>query len=493
MRDSLRAVRVGAAVIVGVALAILLYRMINEGSGGEKSYGVYAHFDNVQGLAPKSRVVIAGIPVGQIEKISLDGERARVDMQIDNEVPLFKNATVAMRSVSLLGEKMLVIDPGGKKFDRMPPGSEIANVEEGTSTDKLMRKASDIADDVQKVTEQMARAFGTPEAGDQMGDSLKALNESLETINRTLQKNEAVINETLESVRIAATEGSPKLVEALENIRQTTKSVNDIIQRREGEIDSAVADVDDTVASIKRASHQLEAVLGDVKQVTGRTAQGQGTVGRLVTDDHLINEFEEAAESVNNLIGGLARLQTVVELRSEYNMLANTFKSYVSVRLGMREGRYFLIQLVDGPRGDVDIQQSTIRRSPALPGEPAEYQETRITRRDQVVFTFQLAKRIAFATLRFGFLESSGGIGLDLHFFDDRFEINADVFNFGYESIPRFRVRIAYEIVRSLWILGGVDDILNVGNADFFLGLQLRFNDDDLKSIIPFAGGAISG
>ena len=27
-------------------------------------------------------------------------------------------------------------------------------------------------------------------------------------------------------------------------------------------------------------------------------------------------------------------------------------------------------------------------------------------------------------------------------------------------------------------------------NRDYFLGLQLRFNDEDLKTILPFSGGA---
>ena len=35
---------------------------------------------------------------------------------------------------------------------------------------------------------------------------------------------------------------------------------------------------------------------------------------------------------------------------------------------------------------------------------------------------------------------------------------------------------------------GGVDDILNNDRRDYFVGLQLRFNDQDLKTILPFAG-----
>jgi phospholipid/cholesterol/gamma-HCH transport system substrate-binding protein len=32
----------------------------------------------------------------------------------------------------------------------------------------------------------------------------------------------------------------------------------------------------------------------------------------------------------------------------------------------------------------------------------------------------------------------------------------------------------------------GVDDLLNPDRTDYFFGAQLRFNDEDLKSILPF-------
>jgi phospholipid/cholesterol/gamma-HCH transport system substrate-binding protein len=38
-----------------------------------------------------------------------------------------------------------------------------------------------------------------------------------------------------------------------------------------------------------------------------------------------------------------------------------------------------------------------------------------------------------------------------------------------------------------LWLLGGVDDIFSDTRRDYFVGLQLKFNDEDLKTILPFA------
>ena len=55
--------------------------------------------------------------------------------------------------------------------------------------------------------------------------------------------------------------------------------------------------------------------------------------------------------------------------------------------------------------------------------------------------------------------------------------------------LPRWRVSLGYEFVNRLWLLGGVDDIFSPVRRDYFVGAQLRFNDEDLKTILPFAPG----
>jgi phospholipid/cholesterol/gamma-HCH transport system substrate-binding protein len=111
------------------------------------------------------------------------------------------------------------------------------------------------------------------------------------------------------------------------------------------------------------------------------------------------------------------------------------------------------------------------------------------TTTDAFRFTVMFARRLGPATFRFGIKESTGGFGLDLHLLGDQLEIRSDMFNFGGDVFPRLRVTLAYEILRRAWIIAGVDDVLNGDRFDYFLGAQLRFNDEDIKSILPFAGG----
>ncbi len=492
MRETWRAARVGLLVVLGLVATFLVYRFVDERASSGEGLEVYALFDDAQGLIAKSRVVIAGIPVGYIDRISLEGDKARVDIFIDEGVDLYQDAAVMMKQASLLGEQVLVISPGTIGRDPLPDGSRLPVLSESVGTDDVLRTVQDVAENVRQVTEQLARSFGTDEAGDRMGSALENLAEALEGVNRTIQTNEEVVQRTLANIEQTTSAGGPALVAALENIQQTTQDVREIMDARRPDIDRGVAEVDDAVSSIRRASEQLEGVLSDVRVVTDRTARGEGTLGRLTQDEALIDEVEGVAEGLGDIVGGIGRLRTIVELRSEYNFLANSFKTYFSLRLAPREGRYFLIQLVDDPRGSLRTTETYVRRSGTGPEASQEYQEQRVERTEALRFTIQLAKRIRFATFRFGIMESTGGLGLDLHLFDDRFEVNSDVFAIGIREFPRLRVRAAFEIVNKLWIVGGVDDALN-DSADFFLGLQVRFDDEDLKAILPFTGGLLAG
>lgn len=490
MRDTWKAAKVGVMIVAGIAAAIAIYFYVQEGAGGQRGYVVYALFNDAQGLVEKSRVVIAGIPVGYIESIELQDAKARVNIHINEGIELHTDARAARRMVSLLGEAVVEIYPGTKGKPLLHDGDQIPVVEETPSTDQLLGTVNDIAKSVKAVTAQLERSFGTDEAGREMSEALRNLSEALAAINRTIQTNEQVINNTLSNLERLSDQGGKRLEDILQNVQTATSDVRDIIHGNREGLNQATSDVPGTVKAIKQAAERISSAASDIKEITHRTAEGKGTIGRLTKDETLIDEVQGVVEGIGDVVGPIARLQTILELRSEYNVLSNSLKSYVSLRLQPREDRYYLIQLVDDPRGRTTFQQSVVQKQP--PGStdvPLQTITTETTTR-ALRFSLMFAKRIGFATFRFGILESTGGVGVDLDGFNDRLELNADMFAFGEEAFPRLRTRLAYEVISKLWVLAGVDDILNGNRRDFFLGAMLRFNDKDLKAILPFAGGA---
>src|SRR5579863_844149 len=120
-----QAAKVGLFVIASAGMVFIVLRTVSKETGSGKGYVVHATLKDATGLAPRSRVAIAGIPVGSLKEIVLQNGAARVDVQINGDVPLYTNATVGKKSASLLGESLLVLTPGTSDQPKLHDGDEI--------------------------------------------------------------------------------------------------------------------------------------------------------------------------------------------------------------------------------------------------------------------------------------------------------------------------------------------------------------------------------
>jgi phospholipid/cholesterol/gamma-HCH transport system substrate-binding protein len=486
MSEWSNAAKVGAmAVALGVAL-YLGWQFISREAGTGDGYRVWARVPDVTGVAPRSRVMISGVQVGVVDKISLDEGKARVDIKMKPEFALYEDAAIGKKATSLIGEYYIVLTPGTEGKERIPDGGEIKNMLEDESLETLQHQVKIILDDVKAVTETLRETVGSDKGQQRIEEILANLADTTDQLSKAVRENRGNLREAIENANRITAESRPELQAILENMREVTREVREMMAKAPpGE---KPGELRETIERVNRASENLESLLEHADNVAARVDAGQGTVGRLTKDETLINEVEQVVENVGDLVGGIGRIQTVVELRSDYNFLANTIKSYVGLRLQPAEDKYYLIEIVNDPRGLTTFEQIDVDTT--NPNDPPHYREIRTTTTNAFRFSFQFAKRLGPFTGRFGIKESTGGVGVDTHFLDDRLELRQDLFGFGEQIIPRWRVSLGYEFIRKLWLLGGVDNILSDDRRDYFFGLMLRFNDEDLKGLLPFAGSA---
>ena len=484
-----QAAKIGLFVVVTAGAGYLVYRTIHKDTGPGGGYVVHAYLNDASGIAKHSRVTIAGIPVGSVEDIRLENGKARVDVRVNGDITLHNTARLGVKSASLLGENVVVLTEGTGDPDKKH-GDEIETMAEAASVEDIKAQVARIAELIEKVAQQLANSVGSEQGGKNMSAILQNLADATEAINLTVRENRVVIKETLENIDRITAKGGPELQQILVNIKVITEDVKQMMAAQGGK-DGESGELRQTIERVNRASKSLESALGHIDNVAGRVDRGEGTIGKLTKDEALINEVQGVAEGVNDYVDSLRRLQTIVGLRSDYNFLANTVKSYVELRLQPREDKYYLIELINDPRGKTSFTQTDVDTT--NPNDPAHYRTVTTTTTDAFRFSIQFARRIGPFTGRFGIKESTGGIGLDTHLLSNRFEIVQDLFGFGEEIRPRYRLWVGYEFIRRLWLIGGVDHVFLGNRRDYFLGLQLRFTDEDLKTILPFAGGATGG
>jgi phospholipid/cholesterol/gamma-HCH transport system substrate-binding protein len=109
---------VGIFALAGLAaLAFLCFRLGRLELFAPPGYVLYANFDNISGLKVGDGVEIAGVNIGKVVSISLNDERARVEMRVDRGVKIDEDAIAAIRTRGIIGDKYLSISPGpSEKF-----------------------------------------------------------------------------------------------------------------------------------------------------------------------------------------------------------------------------------------------------------------------------------------------------------------------------------------------------------------------------------------
>lgn len=452
------AAKVGVMTIVLVAVIYGAYRFIAPDAGTGSGYSVHAFLPDLSGVAPHSRVMIAGVQVGVVDRISLEKGKARVDVRMRPEFKLYEDATIGRRASSLIGEYFVVLTPGTEGRPEIPDGGEVKLLMPDNTIQDLQDQLTLILGDVKEVTKTLRETVGSDTGQKQIADILKNVAEVTEELAGAVKENREAVREAITSVKTITSQGEPEIAAILKNIREVTAELRDLLAkgqpapaapatepgapapgavaaagsgtggggtgtapRREGE---EPGELRSAIERVNRASDSLESLLKHADNVAARVDRGEGTVGRLTKDETLINEVESVVEGVGDLVGGISRLKTVVGLRADYNFLANTIKSYVELRLQPAEDKYYLIEIVNDPRGLTSVEQVDVDTT--NPNDPPHYREVRTVTTNSFRFSFQFAKRLGPFTGRFGIKESTGGIGLDLHLLDDRFELRQD-------------------------------------------------------------------
>jgi len=519
MKTGSAAVKVGLTAILMALLLFTGFRFVTKSVSSGRGYRVWALFRDATGLVDKSQVQIAGLNIGEITDRTLEGQYAKITIRIRGDVKLWSNASVFKKTASLLGQYYLEIDPGTPESPEpltgrivtnhlLKDGDQIKSVIEAVTTTDILVQVNEtlpilrqILVDIQKITQGPLR---------EIADSVKS----------GVDRNSAAAEKLLKDLDRVALDvrgitGGPAnedVKKSISNIREITEGVKDLVGKGNNEVGATGEKIRNNLDKISSAIDNLNRTMSNVADVSDKVKQGEGTVGRLLNDDAIANNVEQITEDVGGFVRSITRLQTLVGLRSEYNVMANTLKTYVAVQLQSRPDKYFLIELIDDPRGSRRVTRTFTTTDD--PSKPQTVNSEQVTTGDGFRFSFQIAKRVFLLnarinlTGRFGIKESTGGIGGNAEFvlrpgagWFRTLEIQADLFDFRSNTYPRLKVLAALEFFKHLWLVGGIDDALNdrgpgAGNItgrDYFFGAQLTFNDDDLRALLTIGGAALVG
>ncbi len=475
-----------AKVGVAVLAAVLLLTYMTFKVGGfsflqSSGYRLNTTFGTASGLDKRAPIRIAGVEVGQVERIQLVEGGAKVNLRIQSGVKIRKGGYAGIRSEGLLGDRYVEIVPG-KENDFWKDGDTIPAQEAQADLENLMNRFSSIADDVKAVTSSLKEVLGSAEGKQNLKEVLENAKGLTKGINEWVQTNREPLSHAVtnfESFSSSLKEKGNQLVDSLTRMAQK-------MERGEGTLGKLIND-DEAYNKLTRSLDDLGNSLKGVQNLTAKVERGEGTIGKLFTDDTAYENLNTALEGLSTTLGRIEKFKTWVGFRDEYQLREGQNKGYFSIQLQPRADKFYLIEVVDDPRGRVTEETRVITTD----GVPSTITELRTQRR--LKFSAMFGKRIADLGLRIGLVENTFGFGADYFMFDNALRASIDAWDFNSvdpeAKRAHLKISAAYTLLKYINFEAGYDQILNSRLNTVYLGAGLRFDDDDLKYLIAgFAG-----
>ncbi|MFF9805575.1 MCE family protein [Streptomyces coeruleorubidus] len=240
-----------------------------------------AAFAEAGGLKPGDEVRIAGVKVGKVEEVGLDGDHVKVTFKIKDEPGFGTETGASIRVKTILGAKYLALHPKGQ--GRLEPGSEIPLRRTVPAYD-VVQAFSDLTTTTEKVdTDRLAKA--------------------LDTISTTFEDSPSEVRESIKGLsRISRTVASRD--KALGELLDHANGVTGVLADRSGDFTALVEDGDKLFKEISKRRAAIHKLL--------KTSAALGIqLSGLVQDNE--KEIGPALKGLNTVVKMLERNQAGLE------------------------------------------------------------------------------------------------------------------------------------------------------------------------------------
>ena len=261
--------------------------------GGGNTY--YAEFTEAGGLGNGDDVRVAGIKVGEVKGVELDGNVVEVEMLIEDGVDLGSQSQAEIKIKTILGEMMVSLDSEGD--DSLEAGDGIP-VDRTTPPYDVVSAFSDLSTTTQKIdTQKLGKSFDT--LADVMDDVPKELRGTLDGVARlssNIADRDKQINTLLKNVDDLSGTLAKRNDELVKLFKDSSTLFNALSARRQA--------IHDILVSTRKLASEMEGLVGDTRADLTPALNDLRGVVRVLQRNH--NQIDRALENLPAYYTGLA-------------------------------------------------------------------------------------------------------------------------------------------------------------------------------------------
>ncbi|MDD5562353.1 MAG: MlaD family protein [Thermoanaerobaculaceae bacterium] len=495
--------RVGVFMLAALVVLGVFIVKIEEIPLGAKGGRVQfkAVFPSVAGLDEKSAVRIAGVRVGIVERITLQGDRALATLALERGVALHQGARAEVTSLGMLGDKYVELYPGSPSGPLLPAGATL----NGTSPigfDEALKSFNSAFSNIDAVAGSLRGSLAGPDGQKRLDEILDNVRQLTASVRDLVQANRTNVDATVANMRAFSDSLKTELPRLADKLAEFADHLDALVAENRGNVDASIANV-------KQVTAEMRVTVDNINKITGKIASGQGSVGKLINDDATVDNLNStltsargAADSLKNTIGRAERWRLDMNMRAEalpdlklapgLNVKKNS-RSAFGFDLHTTPDRFYRLELVDSPVGRLNNNTQTITTV-----YPDGHSETVVEETKRVADNNTVNAQVGFEyddyTFRAGLFESRGGVGVDRALLNRRLRLTLEAYDFSRDvKPPHIRFETRYFLTRNLFAFAGLDDPVWAQQRSVLFGGGVTWRDDDVKYLLGTVSSMGSG
>lgn len=289
-------VLVGTVTLLLLAgLLVFIVWLAGLSNKAEKCFDIY-FAQGVGGLNKGSSVNFQGVPVGQIEKISLLPDRPEfvwVRVKVDAQTPVLQGTTAQIKGVGFTGVSEIALEgavKGARPLEQIgPQGCPVIPASSG-GLGALLNSAPELIDRIQRLTERLTELLS-----DKNQNAVSDILENVDQTTKVLAERAPDLADAIGDARIAARNAGV----AAQRVGILADSTNRLVNEQ-GK--PAAEDLRKTIASVQRAADNLDAVVADARPgIQNFSKSTLPEANRLVRDlRDLSDSLRQFSDRLNN-------------------------------------------------------------------------------------------------------------------------------------------------------------------------------------------------
>ena len=244
-------------------------------------------YTKVDGLSPSNPVTLNGYKIGKVQKINFnpnDTKELIVDVVIENDVKFSKTSKAELYETGLIGGKAIAIIPDYDNNVIAKSGDYLIGVVKPGLTDLVNQIMPQIQLQLEAVMKKAEIVLSNVNSlfDEKTKESLKSSIDEFGSLTNSLSETSANINDFIK-------DNSPNLTTTINNLNEASLKIKDISSSMsEVDLNLILTNLDSTISNLNKITHKLN--------------QGEGTIGKLLYDDVLFKNLDDATKNLEELI-----------------------------------------------------------------------------------------------------------------------------------------------------------------------------------------------